>query len=115
MFNVSIREYFWVLNVFIVCIRNTARSKANPLMCTHVDLYMFNTVHPRAYGTMKLVSPKDLDFWEPKVSKYRKLSMQAFFSFLVLGDALGLSSTGRKKKKKPLWLHQTKSCTLQTP
>ena len=46
MFNVSIHEYFLVLNVFIVCIRNTARSKSNPLMCTHVDSYMFNTLHP---------------------------------------------------------------------
>ena len=46
MFNVSIREYFSVLNVFIVCIRNTARSESNPLMCTHVDSYMFNTLHP---------------------------------------------------------------------
>jgi hypothetical protein len=27
IFNVSIREYFSVLNVSIVCIRNTARSK----------------------------------------------------------------------------------------
>jgi hypothetical protein len=46
MFNVSIREYFSVLNVFIVCIRNTARSKSIPLMCTHVDSYKFSTVHP---------------------------------------------------------------------
>ena len=47
MFNVSIREYFSILNVFIICIRNTARSKSNPLMCTHVDSYMFSTLHPR--------------------------------------------------------------------
>ena len=46
MFNASIREYFPVLNVFIVCIRNTARSKSNPLLCTHVDSYMFSTLHP---------------------------------------------------------------------
>ena len=46
MFSVSIREYFSVLNVFIICIRNTARSKSNPLMCTHVDSYMFSTLHP---------------------------------------------------------------------
>ena len=46
MFNVSIREYFSVLNMFIVCIRNTARSKSNPLLCTHVDSYMFSTLHP---------------------------------------------------------------------
>jgi hypothetical protein len=32
--------------VFIVCIRNTARSKSIPLLCTHVDLYKFSTVHP---------------------------------------------------------------------
>ena len=32
--------------MFIVCIRNTARSKSNPLLCTHVDSYMFNTLHP---------------------------------------------------------------------
>jgi hypothetical protein len=46
MFNVSICEYFSVLNVFIICIRNTARSKSIPLLCTHVDLYKFSTVHP---------------------------------------------------------------------
>ena len=46
MFHVSIREYFSVSNVFIVCICNTARSKSNPLMCTHVDSYMFSTLHP---------------------------------------------------------------------
>jgi hypothetical protein len=47
MFNVSIREYFSVLNVFIVCIRNTARSKSIPFLCTHVDSHKFSTVHPR--------------------------------------------------------------------
>jgi hypothetical protein len=46
MLNVSIREYFLVLNVFIVCICNTARSKSIPLLCTHVDSYKFSTVHP---------------------------------------------------------------------
>ena len=46
MFNVSIREYFSVLNVSIVCICNTARSKSIPLLCTHVDSYKFSTMHP---------------------------------------------------------------------
>ena len=46
MFNVHIREYFSVLNVSIVCIRNTARSKSIPLLCSHVGLYKFSTVHP---------------------------------------------------------------------
>jgi hypothetical protein len=45
MFNVSIREYFSVLNVFIVCICNTAVFKLIPLLCTHVYSYMFSTVH----------------------------------------------------------------------
>ena len=49
MFNVSIREYFLVLNVFIVCIRNTAMFKSIPLLCTHVYSYMFSTLHPREY------------------------------------------------------------------
>jgi hypothetical protein len=47
MFNVSIREYFSVLNVFIVCICNTAVFKLIPLLCTHVYSYMFSTVLPR--------------------------------------------------------------------
>jgi hypothetical protein len=51
--------------------------------------------------TMEIVSPKDLEFREPKVSKYWKLSLQALFNFLVLGDALGLSGTDCKKKNKP--------------
>jgi hypothetical protein len=46
MFNVSIRECFSALNMSIVCIRNTARSKSIPLLCTHVDPYKFSTVHP---------------------------------------------------------------------
>jgi hypothetical protein len=46
MFNVSIRECFSGLNVSNVCIRNTARSKSIPLMCTHVDPYKFSIVHP---------------------------------------------------------------------
>jgi hypothetical protein len=33
--------------VFIVCICNTAVFKLIPLMCTHVDSYMFSTVHPQ--------------------------------------------------------------------
>ena len=49
MFNVSIREYFSILNVFNVCIRNTAVFKLIPLLCTHVYLYMFSTVHPPSY------------------------------------------------------------------
>jgi hypothetical protein len=59
MFNVSIREYFSVLNVFnIVCIRNTARSKSIPLLCTHVDSYKFSTVHPPSGDLLSLE-----DFW----------------------------------------------------
>src|ERR1700684_3987388 len=50
MFNVSIREYFSVLNVFIVCMRNTAVFKLIPLLCTHVYSYMFSTMHPPRSG-----------------------------------------------------------------
>ena len=39
----------------------------------------------------ELVPPKDPRFWPPKVAKYRKLSMQALFNFLVLQGALVLS------------------------
>ena len=46
MFNVSICEYFSVLNVFIVCICNTTLFKLIPLLCTHVYSYMFSTMHP---------------------------------------------------------------------
>ena len=65
MFNVSIREYFSVLNVYIICIRNTTRSKSNPLRCTHVDSYMFSTLHPPGVdvdyhkGYMVFVQAKD--------------------------------------------------------
>ena len=38
MFNVSIREYFSVSNMFFVCIRNTAMFKIIPLLCTHVHV-----------------------------------------------------------------------------
>ena len=46
MFNVSIREYFSALNMFIICIRNTAAFELIPLLCTHVYSYMFSIVHP---------------------------------------------------------------------
>jgi hypothetical protein len=32
--------------VFIVCIRNTAKFKLLPILCTHVYSYMFSIVHP---------------------------------------------------------------------
>ena len=46
MFDVSICECFSVLNVFIVCMHNTAVFKLIPLLCTHVYSYTFSTVHP---------------------------------------------------------------------
>ena len=46
MFHVSIREYFSVLNVFIVCTCNTTMFKLIHLLCTHVYSYMFRTLHP---------------------------------------------------------------------
>ena len=33
-------------NMYTICVRNTARSKTIPLMCTHVYSYVFSTVHP---------------------------------------------------------------------
>jgi hypothetical protein len=54
MFNVSIRECFSVLNMSIVCIRNTARSKSIPLLCTHVDPHKFSSVHPPRVPIEKL-------------------------------------------------------------
>ena len=58
MFNVSIREYFSVLNAFIVCIRNTAVFKLIPLLRTHVYSYMFSTVHPpsRRYNMRAIIN-----------------------------------------------------------
>ena len=47
MFNVSIPKHFSFLNVFIVCIRNTAVFKLILLVCTHVYSYMFSTLHPQ--------------------------------------------------------------------
>jgi hypothetical protein len=32
--------------MYTICIRNTARSKSIPLLCTHVGSYKFSTVHP---------------------------------------------------------------------
>ena len=42
-------------NMYTICIRNMARSKSIPLLCTHIYSYMFSTVHPRR----SLVSPHD--------------------------------------------------------
>ena len=33
-------------NMYIICIRNTARSKSIPLMCTYVYSYIFSTMFP---------------------------------------------------------------------
>ena len=33
-------------NMYTICIRNTARSKLIPLLCTHLYSYMFSIVHP---------------------------------------------------------------------
>ena len=66
MFNVSICEYIQELNVFIVCIRNTAVFKLKPLMCTHVNSYMFSTVHPPSWLP---ISPM---YWMPRTSGKNK-------------------------------------------
>ena len=39
-------------NMYTICIRNTARSKSIPLLCTHVYSYMFSTVHPPRFFNM---------------------------------------------------------------
>ena len=56
---------FSVLNVFIVCIRNTVVFKLIPLLCTHVYPDMFSTVHPQgkhgfwlALGLHRCCEPK---------------------------------------------------------
>ena len=67
MFDVSVREFFAVLNVFIVCIRNTAICKLIPLLCTHVYLYIFSTLHPR-------VNIPSLLYPLPKYSKSLNMS-----------------------------------------
>ena len=33
-------------NMYTICIRNMARSKSIPLLCTHVGSYKFRKVHP---------------------------------------------------------------------
>jgi hypothetical protein len=38
-------------NMYTICIRNTARSKSIPLLCTHVGSYKFSTVHPPRMNT----------------------------------------------------------------
>jgi hypothetical protein len=63
MSNVSIREYFSVLNVFIVCICNTAVFKIIPLLCTHVYSYMFSTVHPPSVKLKKHRNSKGRTVW----------------------------------------------------
>jgi len=81
MFTVSIREYFSVLNVFIVCVRNTARSKSIPLLCTHVDLYKFSTVHPlSASRSTFLNSRRDGAWHHDKIEKH--LDKYIFFFFV---------------------------------
>ena len=59
MSNVSIRECFSILNMSIVCIRNTARSKSIPLSCTHVDPYKFSIVHPPRKNHVNLLAYSD--------------------------------------------------------
>ena len=44
-------------NMYTICIRNTARSKSIPLMCTHIYSYMFSTVHLPSYALGSSSSP----------------------------------------------------------
>ena len=75
MSNVSIRKYFSVLNVFIICIRNTAKSKSNPLLCTHVDLYMFKTLHPRANLSITICAKAFIqEFKEKEFENFEQLT-----------------------------------------
>ena len=50
-------------------------------------MWEISEVDTKFVYALKLVSSKDLGFWESKVSKCQKLSMQAHFNFLELGDA----------------------------
>ena len=68
MFNVSILEYFSVLNMFIVCIRNTTMFKLIPLLRNHVYSYMFSTVHPRDSMVVRMsLSSAQRRFWYLKI------------------------------------------------
>jgi hypothetical protein len=39
-------------NMYTICIRNMARSKSIPLLCTHVGSYKFRKVHPRGNSSI---------------------------------------------------------------
>jgi hypothetical protein len=82
MFNVSKREYFSVLNVFIVCIRNTARSKSIPLLCTHVDSYKFSTVNPRVDIIVEVAVNKSLSIHLRTIDVYDMSSKKKLASLL---------------------------------
>ena len=91
MFNVNIREYFSILNVFIVCICNTVVFKSIPLLCTHVYSYMFSTVHPQGWGPMGSPSPiqhLDLSFEYNQFIFVSSLKMTCFQSSKVQSSYL---------------------------
>jgi len=92
MSNVSIRECFSVLNMSIVCIRNTARSKSIPLLCTHVDPYKFSTVHPpRTSSKSKLLTSQHVSHtWLQSMWSTRTLIMYpgSHFDNFVIWDFL---------------------------
>ena len=52
------------------------------------------------FYVMKLKPSWDSGVWEPKVSTCQKLSIQAFFSFLVLGDGSGVSVANWKEEEE---------------
>ena len=52
------------------------------------------------FDATKSMSLENLEIWEPKVSKCRKLSIQALLNFLVLGDALRVSAANCKVEEK---------------
>ena len=83
MFNVSIRDYFSVLNVFVVCIRNTAMFKLIPLLCTHVYSYMFSTVHPPSFTVeLKIIDIIDYRTQDWLSLIIQKIEMQRIFQYV---------------------------------
>ena len=56
------------------------------------------------FSTMKLVPLEDLGCLKPKVSKCWKFSMQALFSFLMLGQAPKVSGANREEEEEEAFL-----------
>ena len=88
-------------NMYTICIRNTARSKLIPLLCTHVYSYMFSIVHPPRSRVVHftVLAPGYRVAQDPSDSKSSRLHVDKHLSVLMLSFIWGYVYTSIDSSK----------------